>query len=387
MRWILDRLLKLFSSLGLSVVLLILLGLLTWLGTIEQVHSGLFEVQKKYFESAFLIHQAGRIPIPLPGAGLVQGLLFINILVGGIVRIRKGVTTMGVLVTHVGIMILLLSGFVKLYFSQDGHITLYEDDSANYFQSYYRWEIAITEELGGGRYKEYIIPQEDFVDAVDGKLVTLFADDLPFDLEVGRFMKNCRPRPKGPMFEVDVPVIDGAYLHKLPLVPTAEQNLAGIYADAITKEGGARQKGILWGVDSHPWSVDVGGKTWAIDLRHERYSMPFALTLDRFTKEDHPRINMPRVFASDVTVAEGESERQVKIEMNEPLRDRGLVFFQASWGPSNARPGDPLFSTLSVVRNPSDQWPLIACIVIAIGLILHFARKLLSYIRVEVRKA
>ena len=44
------------SSMKLTVVLLVLLGLLTWLGTLEQVDHGLFNVQKKYFESIVLVH-------------------------------------------------------------------------------------------------------------------------------------------------------------------------------------------------------------------------------------------------------------------------------------------------------------------------------------------
>ena len=111
--------------------------------------------------------------------------------------------------------------------------------------------------------------------------------------------------------------------------------------------------------------------------------MPFTVVLDKFTKEDHPRMEMPKAFSSDITVIEGASSRPVKISMNEPLRDAGLVLYQASWGPADAGPGEPLFSTLSVVRNPADQYPLYACIVIAAGLMLHFSRKLVRYIRVE----
>jgi hypothetical protein len=46
-----------------------------------------------------------------------------------------------------------------------------------------------------------------------------------------------------------------------------------------------------------------------------------------------------------------------------------------------------LFSTFAVVRNPADQFPLYACIVIATGLVLHFTRKLLRHIRLEAAKA
>ena len=377
---------RFLSSMGLSCVLVLLLALLTWLGTLEQVNTGLYEVQKKYFESFFLVHRAGPVPIPLPGANLVLCLLFLNLLVGGMVRLRRGWRTAGILVVHVGIALLLLSGFVKMYFSQDGHLTLYENERSNVFSSYHRWEIAVSEDLGDGRVHELLIPQEDFVDATGPLPVVLGAADLPFQLEIRHFMRNCRPRPKGPMFEVPVPVVDGAYLAQMPLEKANEQNAAGLYVTAVHADG-TREEGILHGFDAAPWTVRADGKSWAVDLRHERYPMPFAIQLARFTKEDHPGINMPRAFSSDVVVVEGDVVRPVKISMNEPLRDQGLVLYQASWGPSTARPGDPLFSTLSVVRNPADQYPLYACIVIAAGLIFHFARKLAGYVRTEARRS
>jgi hypothetical protein len=62
-----------------------------------------------------------------------------------------------------------------------------------------------------------------------------------------------------------------------------------------------------------------------------------------------------------------------------PLRDKGLILFQSSWGPQDAAPGDDLFSVFSVVRNPSDHWPLYSCIVIAIGMAITFIQKFLAY--------
>jgi len=374
------------SSLGLSCTLLILLGLLTWLGTLEQVEHGLFDVQKRYFESFFLWHDFESFSIPLPGANLVLCLLFVNIVLGGMVRIRKGWSMAGILITHVGIAMLLVSGFVKLYFSQDGHVTLYEGQSAAAYQSYYRWELVITEQRPDGSLREFPVPQEQFLDARGDAPVTLHSTELPFELELSHFMPNASPLPKGPMFDVDVPVVDGFFLRERPKEIEAEQNMAGLYAAAITPDG-RRQEGILWGLMDGPWTVHTPGGRYAIDLRKERYPMPFTVVLDDFTKEDHPGVNMPKAFMSDVTVIEEGSARPVRIEMNQPLRDGGLVLYQASWGPSNAGPNTPLFSTLSVVQNPADQWPLYSCIVIAVGLLVHFSRKLRRYVRVEARKA
>ena len=235
---------NLFSSLGLSCALLILLALLTWLGTLEQVEFGLHEVQKKYFESFFLVHWMGPVPIPLPGANLVMCLLFVNLIVGGMVRMRLRWSSFGVLVVHVGIALLLVAGFMKMYYSEDGHVTLFEGQRANHFESYYRWEIAITEELGTGGFAERVVPQEDFVDVAAEGPVTLVSNELPFDLVVETFLPNCTPMPKGPMFDVEVPVVDGVFLRSLERDAQAEANIAGAYVTAVRKSDGERIPGV-----------------------------------------------------------------------------------------------------------------------------------------------
>lgn len=382
-----SRLLRVFSSIGTSCTLLILLGLLTWLGTLEQVDHGLYEVQKKYFESFFLVHQAGPIPIPLPGANLVMCLLFVNLIIGGIVRLRIHGPTVGVLVTHVGILMLLGAGFVKMYHADEGHVTLFEGQQATHFESYYRWELVVGEPLPDGRVREHVARQEQFADALGATPKRIEVPGLPLALEVRHYQANTRPQQKGPMFEVDVPVVDGLFLRERPLQKEAETNIAGLYVAVLGTADGSRRDGLVWGAQSAPWTVQVGGKTYAIDLRHERYALPFTLALEDFEKIDHPGTGMPKSFSSDVQVTEGPSARDLTISMNEPLRSGGLVIYQASWGPSTARPGDPLFSTFAVVRNPADQYPLYACIVIALGMLLHFSRKLIRHVRLEARRA
>src|SRR5690349_23344782 len=92
----LKKLLAFLSSFGFAAILLVFLTLLTWLGTLEQIEHGLFETQKKYFDSLYLVHWLEttpalgfRIGIPLPGVYLLLGLLLLNLVCGGIVRMRK----------------------------------------------------------------------------------------------------------------------------------------------------------------------------------------------------------------------------------------------------------------------------------------------------------
>jgi hypothetical protein len=372
------------SSLGLSCVLLVLLGLLTWLGTLEQTRTGLYEVQRKYFESFVLFHDAGGVSVPLPGANLVMSVLFANLLAGGIARLRRDASTAGVLVAHLGIVLLLVSSFLKLHHSTEGHVTLYEGQSAAHFQSYYRWELAVLEATPEGALVERVVPHARFESASGDSTVDIAGAGLPFRLVVHHFLANCSPLPKGPMFEVDLPVVDGVFLRERPRDATAERNIAGVYVELIERAGRVH-KGLLWGAQAAPWTVEVDGRRFAIDLRKERYPLGFTLALEDFRKEDHPRLNMPRAFESDVEVVEAAAKRKVTISMNEPLRTGGLVLYQASWGPASARPGDPLFSTFAVVRNPADQLPLISCLVISLGLIWHFGRMLVRHVRREVR--
>lgn len=375
------KLFRFFASYGFAVVILFFLLLLTLFGTLEQVNVGLFEAQKKYFESIFLVHHLfGVIPIPLPGVYLLLALLFINLVCGAIIRARKDWRHPGMLIAHGGIIFMLVAGFVTYHYSISGHMTLYENERASSFQSYYDWEIAISK-VGGD--SEWIIEDSKFKHLGEGESAPFTAPGLPFTLSVGDYMRNSLPQPAGPMVQKQV---DGFTLLNQPLEREAERNVAGVYATVSTADGSS-QEGILWGLARAPWTVKVGGDDYLIDLRHKRYPVPFTIALDKFTRELHPGTSMAAKFSSDVTQIEPNgSERKVHIQMNEPLRDRGFTFFQASWGPSNAGPNDRLFSTLAVVNNPADQWPLYSCLIISVGLLIHFGQKMLTYINRENRR-
>src|SRR5262249_33427152 len=147
----------------------------------------------------------------------------------------------------------------------------------------YRWELAVHEPLGGGRANEWLVKQAAFADATGPVPAHLTSDELPFALDVGHFLPNCRPMPKGPMFDVHVPVVDGVFLNATALDKEAEHNIAGAYVSVLGTQDGTRQDGMVWGAEAAPWTVVVGGRTFTIDLRHERYPMPYTIALEKFT--------------------------------------------------------------------------------------------------------
>lgn len=395
MKNLLRSIFNFFASYGFASIILFLLLLLTLFGTLDQVENGLFSASKKYFESFIVVQDIGPIPVLLPGVYLLMVLLFVNMLCGAILRAPKEWKRPGMLIAHGGIMFMILSGFVTYEYSQGGHMTLFEGESDDHFESYYDWQITITELGTGTDRKQWIIADDTIARMKSGDSRTFEAAELPFALLLEGWQENATPRPVPPGIAAG---IDGVMLQPLERDPEAERNIAGAFATVMPKDiadpaqmtnphaetGGVEmQTGLLWGLASAPWVVNADGKRYAIDLHHVRYPVPFRVTLDKFTHAMHPGTGMASSFESDVTVNEAGRDRGVNISMNDPLRHKGFTFFQASWGPQNAGPNQPLFSTFAVVNNPADQWPKYSCYIIALGLLIHFGQKLLAYLRNE----
>ncbi len=371
---LLKGLFNLLASAILSVILLIALLLLVFMGTLEQTRIGLYEAQQRYFESMIVVPRLfGVVPIPLPGAYLLLFLVFINMIFGAIIRAPKRLTRPGLLIAHTGILLLVLFGVVSHHFSINGNMPLYVEESGSRIQSYYDWEVRITEAGGSGEGRQYIIPQEDFEDCGSSETGTFRHDSLPFDVMIGPYYRNSAPvAGAGP------PAVDGIVLREEPPAQSAEMNVPGLF---VHLNGDPGLTGLLWGMERAPWIVRIKDQTYTLSLSRREWSLPFTLTLKAFHHKKHPGTETPSEFSSDVTVQEGGTLRNAVIRMNEPLRHRGYTFYQASWGPSNAQEGDPLYSVLAVTRNPAMKWPVYASILISCGLLLHYGQVLFRYLK------
>jgi len=376
---ILKRLTAILSSYGLSAVLLVLLMVLVFFGTLEQTRIGLYETQRRYFESLFVSPPLlGWLPLPLPGGYLLLALVFVNMLLGAVVRAPKRLARPGLLIAHTGVLYLIAAGFVSYHYAVNGNLLLYEGDSGTRFQSYHDWEIGITEMNAAGAKREFIIPQRLFDDVRGGVGRLFYHAAIPFELRVVRYYPNSRPKRGTGAWAAD-----GVILEPLPADSAGERNVPGVFIRLEHPEQieTATATGILWGMERAPWQLLAAEKRYALSLRRREWAIPFAVKLLRFNHETHPGTRMPSHFSSEVLLKDGTVERTAIIRMNEPLRYKGYTFYQASWGPANAPPGEPLYSVLAVTRNPAGQWPLYASCIISAGLLIHFSQKLLRYLR------
>ncbi|MEE9126052.1 MAG: cytochrome c biogenesis protein ResB [Planctomycetota bacterium] len=374
------------SSFALTIILLLFLLALTFKGTLDQQHMSLYEVQSLYFNSLFFkATMFGVLPVYLPGVNLLLTILAVNLICGGLIRIRKKRATSGIIIVHLGILWMLSAGLVEFHFAQRGHLTLNEHQEGDDFVSYFEWEIVVGELLDGDRVREHLIPGEQFIDLPPDQKATFRSKGLPFHLVVRRFHPNSVPE--------QVPGgnggVDGFFLRPMGSFLEAENNRAGAYLDVVDNKTNRRQLAILWGgsPESLPMTFRADGKDWTLCLRHTSHPMPFRIRLNKFTKLDHPGTRTPSVFSSQVTKFEDGAERDITISMNEPLRRKGFTLFQTNWGPQDVPNPRQLYSVFEVVRNPADQWPLWSCLVIALGLVWHFGGKLRRYILAQGRTA
>jgi len=368
------------ASYALSCALFFFLFVLTLLGTLEQIDRGLYATQQKYFESLWTLHSVGPIPVPLPGGRLILGLLFVNLLLGAVAHIRRDWRRIGILMAHAGILLLLAGVFVAYRYSVDGRMVLYEGQQSDFFESDRDWELVVAELRPDGTRLERVVPAARLEATRDGRPVVLAPDGLPFEVEVAGYGASVVPQPAAADSPPRARTVDGFYLQAQG---QSDAGAPGAFVTLRDAGTGERREGIVWGRATAPWRVQAGGREGAVDLRRVRRPMPFAIELDRFHRELHPRTDLPKSFESEIVKVDGATRRPARITMNEPLRYKGFTVYQASWGPQDAPPGAPLFSVLAVARNPAERVPLYACLIIACGLTLHFTIRLLRHLKVQ----
>lgn len=397
-----------FSSYGTVCIILLLLMLLTFFGTLEQKYTNIYDVQAKYFESFFVLASMGSIKIPLPGATLLLGLLAVCLLVGGIVRMRWTASRVGILIIHMGMLLMLIGGFIEFMWSTKGYLPLAEQEdfldtndngrwdpderfadydnnktwtpgeSADYFLSYYLHDFVLVRH--GQPPREFLLPYEQVARA-DEQRVQFTHPELPFTVAIEGFSRNSVPERVAPGAHVGV---RGLKLKRLDPDPEkAERHRPGFYASLHPLKGGAAVREILWSGQRHPARVEVAGQRWDLELRTRRFPLPFRLQLNDAVQVRLPGTSMAKEYSSHVTKIENQLEDRRHITMNEPLRHRGFTFYQSGY---QEFPRGPDLSTLAVVENPADKIPLIACLVIAAGLLIHFVRKLTQHLEYQRRR-
>jgi hypothetical protein len=367
-----------FASLKLTIVCLVCAMVLVFVGTLDQVHIGIYEAQNRYFKSfaLFMPIPGTRFAVPwFPGGYVVGGVLLLNLIAAHMARFKFSWKKLGIIVLHAGLILMLVGQLITSIFQVESQMRLDEGERKSFSESPYFDELAITDKSHPDRDRVISIPDSDLrkgrtiqVPGTDFKVVV--NDFYPNSVLVnpGRLPSPAYPHLKlGPMaVAVQVP-------------KTYKQDERNVATAAVTLLDKGQPVG-SWSVSTgfpQPVNFQIGGKPFQIVLQPQRYYRPFSLQLLKFHHDRYAGTDVAKNFSSQVRLVDParREDRELSIYMNHPLRYAGLTFYQAGYDNNDHT------TILQVVQNPGRLVPYISCGLLVAGLLLQFGMHLFRFAR------
>jgi ResB-like family len=419
------RLLAPLTSLRLTVTLLALGIAVVFFGTLAQTEDGLYLAQARFFRSWFSVwspHDAGWkwIKVPLPGGYLLGVALLVNLLAAHVARFKFGWKKTGILLSHAGIVLLLVGQLATDMFARESRMSFAEGEWRNYSEDFQKTELVFLSETGDPALNEVVaIPETRLTPGAE-----IRHERLPFIVRVKDWQANSEPSFRAPMMKTtNAPQASNGIAQNFDFrpvpethemdrknIPTAliellgadgkslgswavsdwagEPAMAASAAASWSGQFGPELGQRIYGQLTKPQTVESGGRKFTFELRPLRYYQPFSIKLLKATHEVYPGTitaanpeGIPKNFKSRVLVDHpANGRREVDIYMNSPLRYAGLTFFQYQMSPADVAANQGS-SVLQVVKNPSWLTPYVGCGLVAVGLLVQFGIHLTGFIR------
>jgi hypothetical protein len=380
MRTFFTSAIRLFTSLQFTVMLIALSIALVLAATLDQVNLGLLAIQEKYLRT-FIVF--GRLPgtdlaVPLfPGGFLVGGLLLLNLLAAHLYRFRFSWRNAGLQITHAGLILLLVGELLTSLWQRESLLQLREGETRRYTEDFNRHELVLIDTSGEKSDRVVSIPE-----TLVAERGAIQDPALPFQIRVTDYLSNAELQtrsqsPHNPVGPATAGVGPRVAVQRLnPALKSDERNVPAAFIEITAA---SRPLG-TWLVSpglAEPQSFTHEGRTWQIALRAKRYYVPFSVTLLKVTHDTYPGSDIPKNFASRVRVRsdDGRDDREVTVFMNNPLRYRGLTYYQHQMNKAEG------FTGLQVVRNPSWVLPYVSSAMMGLGLVAQFGTHLIGFVR------
>jgi hypothetical protein len=373
------RWLKPFTSLKLTIFCLACAMVLVLLGTLDQVHIGVYEAENRYFKSLFLFwtppNTELRIPW-FPGGYVVGTLLLVNLIAAHLARFRLTWKKAGILLLHSGLILLLVGQlFADIFIDLESQLRLDQGETKNYSESLYHDELALVDTSASDSDRVISVPEAQFS---KGNTITLPTDGL--EVQINDYYPNAAlinpsqlPAPTYPHLKI------GPMAAAVQIERTYKENERNQPAATVSVLQHGQPLG-TWSLAAgfpRPLSFEAAGKKWQIVLRPKRFYKPFAIQLLQFRHDRYAGTDIARNFSSKIRLTDPSrhEDRESLIFMNNPLRYRGYTFFQAGFDNNDTT------TVLQVAQNPSWLVPYISCALIVFGLLLQFGMHLVSFVK------
>lgn len=389
-------LLKFFSSLQLTVVLLTLSLVLIFFGTLDQVEYGIWETQKRYFESFFVTWSypiqapAGThlqwLKLPLPGGYLLGGFLLVNLLAAHTTRFKLTWKKSGLFCIHFGLILLLISELLTDIVSEESQMAIDEGGQINYSETVLENELVFIDRSESDYDTVHTI-STDWLKK--GKRTAIPNSDLSVraihyypNAKIARSPQTSEAGPlnrtlanKGIVERIDLQVIEQPVDYSQDAINTATAFIEIL--DASDKSLGVWLVSNVIDERFPPQIIQTDSQNLELALRFKRYYHPFTVELVDFTHEKYPGTEIPYNFSSEVFVNDLNQNKKQKalIYMNHPLRYGGLTFYQASFA------NEDTTSILQVVKNPGWLLPYISVLLMGLGMCFQFGMHFIQFSR------
>ncbi len=383
----LDRFVRFFTSLRLTVVLLALGLVLVFWGTLAQVHLGLYKAQNEFFRSFFIYWQPGgsgvKIPI-FPGGYLVGGLLLINLLAAHTRYYRPEKRKIGIIFIHLGVVMLLVGQLLTDVLSTESSMHIRVGETANYSAAGRTFELAVVDTGEADTDKVVAIPEHRLQKRGD-----IVHPELPFTVRIKTFYPNSSLSREGGEGYQQVKTTAGVgadlWWRELPHETVMDRrDMPSGIIEIVTPQGplGTYLVSAFLSRDVGPnafeWvpqDLTYNGRKYQFGLRLQRFYKPFSVHLIEFKHDKYPGTEIPKNFSSRVRVQRPDTgeDREVLIYMNSPLRYDGETYYQSGYDPDNRG------TVLQVVRNPGWLTPYFACVIVALGMTIQFFTHLFGF--------
>jgi hypothetical protein len=357
------------TSLKLTIVCLAILMILVVACTLAQVNLGTFRAVDIFMRSWIVWWDLRSIRLSLPvfpGGALVGLVLMANLAAAQLKTLELSWRKAGLWIVHAGLIMLFVGEFITGLYQTDTRLAVEVGQTVNFVESPREQELAVIDETDAAMDDVFSVP--------DGLLArggAVAIPGTPLTIQVRQFMRNARLANRTPRDPPSLATAGiGSAISAVEIPPVSNDDSTNATTAFVEPIAGGRSYG-TWLVSSllgAPQRFVHEGHSYRLELRRRRWYLPYSLTLKQFRHDVYAGTDIPKNFSSLVQLKDPgqQQDREVLIYMNQPFRYDGKAFYQASFGE-----GDRL-SILQVVSNPGWLLPYIACVLVGLGLIVHF---------------